>query len=143
MMGHCISNALWLFSFFIYSIFSSELSLLERVFSRLSREELRLGNSMFSVVIYLLLLLVSNQYWTGIMATGINAKNPRIFPIFLSAVFLSSLHWFSFWQKCGYEQETCFMKFIEANDAECHWLQQFLSFKMFYSLSVQHGICFF
>lgn len=122
-MGHCISNAVWLLNFKIFSIFSSELSVLETVFSRLSREDLRLGNSMFSVVICLLLLCVSSRYWTGIMKTGINAKNPSIFPVFLSAVFLSSVHWFSFWQKCDCEQETWFMKFIEANGAKCHWLQ--------------------
>lgn len=56
------------------------------------------------------------------MGMGINAKT-SFFPIFLSAIFLSSLHWFSFWQKCGCEEETWFMKFIEANGAKCHWLQ--------------------
>lgn len=80
-MAHCFPNAAWWFSFFKgYSVFFLELLLLERMFSRLSREDSRLGNGMFSVVIWLLLRSVGSQYQTGIMGKGINAKNLRIFP---------------------------------------------------------------
>lgn len=91
-MAHYFPNAAWWFSFFKgYSVFFLELLLLERMISRLSREDSRLGNGIFSVVIWLLLRSVGSRHQTGIMGKGINAKKPQDFPIFLSVAFLSSL----------------------------------------------------
>jgi len=77
---------------------------------------------MFSVVIWLLLQSVGSQYQTGIMGKGINAKNPRICPFSFLLHFCLPYASLPFGKKSDCEQETCFMRFMEANAAKCHWL---------------------
>lgn len=127
--------------FFIFSIFFSELSLLEGF---PDYQERSWG---WATVCFLLYLSASAVSTSAILdwhcGNRDKCKKLQYFPhfpfccilVFSTLVFLLA--------KCDCEQETWFLKFIEGNNAKCYWLQQFLSFKMFYSLSVQHRISFF